>query len=219
MDNNLGIIFDLDGVITDTAEYHYQAWQWLADREGLNFNRHINEQLRGVSRRRSLEIILDGSCMEEKHLLQCMEDKNNRYKRLLENITKKDILQGMEELLKEIRKTGWKISLASASRNARSILEKLEIIDLFDALSDGYSVARPKPAPDVFIHAAGQLRLPVSQCIVVEDAEAGVKAALDGGMKTVGIGPENRVGAAHIRYDHPGEIAIEDLNNLFRSLK
>ncbi|MBB6480984.1 beta-phosphoglucomutase [Spirochaeta isovalerica] len=210
----LGIIFDLDGVITDTAEFHYKAWQWLADREGLSFDRTVNEQLRGVSRRKSLEIILKGSNMEEERILRCMDDKNAYYQTLLEGISRQDILPGVEDLLKGIRRRGWKISLASASRNARFILEKLELISFFDGLSDGYSVVRPKPAPDVFIHAAGQLGLPVTQCIVVEDAEAGVKAALEGGMKTVGIGPENRVGAAHIRYDEPGLIALDDLQSL-----
>lgn len=210
----LGIIFDLDGVITDTAEFHYKAWQWLADREGLSFDRTVNEQLRGVSRRKSLEIILKGSNMEEERILRCMDDKNAYYQTLLEGISRQDILPGVEDLLKGIRRRGWKISLASASRNARFILEKLELISFFDGLSDGYSVVRPKPAPDVFIHAAGQLGLPVTQCIVVEDAEAGVKAALEGGMKTVGIGPENRVGGAHIRYDEPGLIALDDLQSL-----
>jgi beta-phosphoglucomutase len=215
LDNNiLGIIFDLDGVITDTAEFHYKAWQWLADREGLAFDRQVNEKLRGVSRRKSLEIILNGASIEEEHLLQCMTDKNTYYQKLLQEISHKDILAGVEDLLKGIRERGWKISLASASRNARFILEKLELLSYFDGLSDGYSVVRPKPAPDVFVHAAGQLRLPVSQCIVVEDAQAGVNAALEGGMKAVGIGPEERVGAAHIRYNEPGEIRLDDLEKL-----
>lgn len=210
----LGIIFDLDGVITDTAEYHYRAWQWLADREGLQFDRQVNEKLRGVSRRKSLEIILDGTPMDEGHILQYMADKNRYYQELLQEISHKDILPGVEALLKGIRDKGWKISLASASRNARFILEKLELLSYFDALSDGHSVVRPKPAPDVFVHAAGQLGLPVSQCIVVEDAEAGVKAALEGGMKAVGIGPVERVGAADIRYNEPGEITLNDLRKL-----
>lgn len=209
-----GIIFDLDGVITDTAEYHYRAWQWLADSKGLHFNRELNEQLRGVSRRKSLDIILAGKVLEEAEILECMESKNRYYRDLLQNIGPDDILPGVPQLLEAIKAKGWKISLASASRNARFILEKLKLIHYFDALSDGHSVSRAKPEPDVFIHAAGQLGLPVSRCIVVEDAEAGVKGGLEGGMKTVGIGPESRVGAAHIRFGNPGDISIGDLENL-----
>ncbi len=213
--NQIGVIFDLDGVITDTAEYHYQAWQWLADREGLQFDREVNEKLRGVSRRASLEIILDGQSVDESDMERMMQEKNDHYVDLLHKINEKDILPGVVDLLDGIQSQHWKIALASASKNARFILEKLDLLAYFDGIGDGYSVKRSKPEPDVFIHAAGQISLPISQCVVVEDAEAGVAAALTGGFKTIGIGDQARVRRAHIIYPEPGDIQIEAIKSLF----
>lgn len=213
--NQIGVIFDLDGVITDTAEYHYQAWQWLADREGLQFDREINEKLRGVSRRASLEIILDGQSVDDSDMERMMQEKNDHYVDLLHKINEKDILPGVVDLLDGIQSQHWKIALASASKNARFILEKLDLLAYFDGIGDGYSVKRSKPEPDVFIHAAGQISLPISQCVVVEDAEAGVAAALSGGFKTIGIGAQERVGRANIIYPAPGDIQVEAIKSLF----
>lgn len=204
-------IFDLDGVITDTAELHYQAWQMMADGEGYVFNREINEKLRGVSRRASLEIILDGQVIPEAKIEALMAKKNDDYKQLLESISEKDILAGVEDLLKDLKSRGIKIALASASKNARPILTKLGILDLFDAIGDGNSVIRAKPEPDVFIHAAGQVGVDVENALVVEDAEAGVKGALACGMKTIGIGPRSRVGQADFIYDRPGAINLVEI--------
>lgn len=210
-------IFDLDGVITDTAELHYKAWQKMADEEGYFFNREVNERLRGVSRRASLEIILDGKVIPEEKMLALMEKKNNDYKTLLETITSDDILPGMYDLLIELRARGIKIALASASRNAVPILRKLGIYDMFDAIGDGNSVVRAKPEPDVFVHAAGQLRIAVEDCLVVEDAEAGVKGAVDCGMMSIGIGPDERVGAADIVYPEPGDINLESVIDYYKA--
>lgn len=204
-------IFDLDGVITDTAELHYQAWQKMADEEGYFFNREVNEKLRGVSRRASLEIILDGKVIEESKMEELMKKKNDDYKVLLETITEKDILEGVKDLLDDLKSRGIKIALASASRNARPILTKLGILDLFDAIGDGNSVMRAKPEPDVFIHAAGQVRVDVENCLVVEDAEAGVKGAVVCGMKSIGIGPKSRVGQADYVYAKPGDINLVEV--------
>lgn len=204
-------IFDLDGVITDTAELHYKAWQQMADQEGYTFNREINEKLRGVSRRASLEIILDGINISEEKMEFLMAKKNDDYKILLETLSKKDILPGVEKLLGDLKKRGIKISLASASKNAVPILTKLGIIDLFDAIGDGNSVIRAKPEPDVFIHAAGQLKIPVKNCLVVEDAEAGVRGAINCGMRTIGIGPKSRVGKAEFVYDKPADINLDEI--------
>ena len=189
-------IFDLDGVITDTAELHYQAWQRMADEEGYYFDREINEQLRGVSRRASLEIILNGREISEEKIADLMERKNNYYVELLSTITAEDVLPGIEQFLLELNARGIKVALASASKNARPILHRLGLTPLFDAIGDGWSVNRSKPAPDVFIHAAGQVGVNADECIVVEDAEAGVDAAKEAGMKVVGIGPKERVGHA-----------------------
>lgn len=204
-------IFDLDGVITDTAELHYKAWQKMADDEGYFFNREINEQLRGVSRRASLNIILDGQEITEEKAEYLMKKKNDDYKELLETITQADILPGVEKLLSDLKEREIKIALASASRNAVPILRKLGIFDLFDAIGDGHCVVRAKPEPDVFIHAAGQLGIYVANCLVVEDAKAGVRGAVACGMKSVGIGPVDRVGEADYVYDKPGQIDLTEV--------
>ncbi|MGL4448976.1 MAG: beta-phosphoglucomutase [Shewanella sp.] len=190
-------IFDLDGVITDTAELHYQAWLKMSNEEGYYFDREINEQLRGVSRRASLNIILAGQAISDDKADELMTRKNGYYLQLLETLSPSDVLPGMHNLLLELNARGIKVALASASKNARPILHKLGLMPLFDAIGDGWSVARSKPAPDVFIHAAGQVGINVHDCIVVEDAEAGIEAAKAAGMQVVGIGPMQRIGAAH----------------------
>lgn len=189
-------IFDLDGVITDTATLHYQAWKRLADEEGYTFNIEINEQLRGVSRRASLDIILAGDMRSEDDIAEMMLRKNNYYVALLDSISAKDILPGIENFLLELNARQIKVVLASASKNARAILHRLGLMPLFDAIGDGWSVSRSKPAPDVFIHAAGQVGVNLIDCVVVEDAKAGVDAAKEAGMKVIGIGPIERVGHA-----------------------
>ena len=153
-------IFDLDGVITDTAEYHYRAWQRLADEEGFPFDRTVNEQLRGISRRASLDIILAGRSLPEDQILGLMARKNQYYVDMLEQVSPADLLPGALELLHEARAAGIQTALGSASRNAWTVIERLGIADLFDAISDGASVERTKPAPDLFLHAAAQLGAP-----------------------------------------------------------
>lgn len=192
-----GVIFDLDGVLTDTAEYHYQGWQRLADEEGLPFDRKVNEQLRGVSRRRSLEIILGGRQVSPERFEEMMERKNRYYQELLEGMSPNDILPGALNLLHELRAANIKVAIASASKNARTVIERLNLTNLADALADGYSVERTKPAPDLFLYAAQELGIPPAQCVVVEDATAGIDAALLAGMWAVGLGPIERVGHAH----------------------
>jgi kojibiose phosphorylase len=194
----LGAIFDLDGVLTDTSEFHYQGWKRLANEEGLPFDRQANESLRGVSRRESLRLLLKERQIPEQMQLEMMERKNRYYQDSISSLTPANLLPGARELLEELRAAGVKIAIGSASKNAREVIQRLEIADFVDAISDGYSVERPKPAPDLFIHAAGQLNVPAEHCIVFEDAEAGVIAALAGGMWVAGIGPPERVGAAHV---------------------
>ena len=191
-----GVIFDLDGVITDTAEYHYLAWKRLADEQGIPFNRVDNEALRGVSRRESLNLMLKGRQIPESQAQAWMERKNDYYREMLSQITPADVLPGALPLLRELRQSGIKIAIASASKNARDVLNSLGLIDSIDVLCDGYSVSEPKPAPDLFLFATQQLGLPPSVCVVVEDAEAGVEAALSAGMRCIGLGPPARVGKA-----------------------
>lgn len=191
-----GFIFDLDGVLTDTAEHHYRAWKRLADEEGIPFTRDDNEALRGIPRRESLMLILKGRNYSEEKIREMMERKNNYYLEFIREISPTDLLPGARELLEEIRRAGLRSALGSASRNAREVIQRLGIADLFDAISDGNSVEQQKPAPDLFLHAASQLNLKPGECIVVEDAAAGIEAARAGGFHTLGLGPRARVGAA-----------------------
>jgi beta-phosphoglucomutase len=192
-----GFIFDLDGVITDTAEYHYRSWQRLADELGIPFSREENDALRGVARRRSLELVLKDRVLPEDEIQRLMTLKNDYYRAYLSEITPEALLPGVAEFLDATRAAGIRIGLASASKNARDVLEKLGIIDLFDALGDGHSVVHAKPAPDLFLWVAGRLDLNPAECVVFEDAESGVEAALSGGFNVVGLGPRQRVGKAH----------------------
>lgn len=194
---NIGLIFDLDGVIIDTAEYHYLAWKQFADEEAFPFNRDDNEALRGVSRRESLRRLLNGREVEEALAQEWMTRKNNYYLEYLTKITPDDILPGVHDFLQSAHDLGYRIGLASASRNAKAVIERLEVAHLFDVLGDGHAVMNTKPAVDLFVWVAGGLGVPAERCIVFEDAEAGVQAALDAGMLCVGIGPEDRVGKAH----------------------
>ena len=204
-------IFDLDGVITDTAEYHYKSWQSLADEEDLFFNREVNEKLRGVSRMASLEIILDGKEVDEDTKKEWTDRKNKYYQKYLEEITKENILDDMEAKLERLKNEGYKIAVGSSSRNARKVLKQLKIYDMFDAISDGNSVENAKPAPDLFLHTAKNLGLEPEECVVLEDAESGVEAALAANMKAVGVGPESRVGKAHLVYAKVEDIDFDEI--------
>ena len=204
-------IFDLDGVLTDTAEYHYRAWKRLADEEGLPFTRADNEHLRGVSRRESLMLILKGRAYSEAKIQEMMERKNSYYLDFIQEISPRDLLPGARELLEEIRAAGLKSALGSASKNAGEVLDRLGIRSLLDAISDGYSVERQKPAPDLFLHAARQLGLPASACVVVEDAAAGIAAAQAGGFRSIGLGPRERVGAANVVFPSLTNLQLADL--------
>ena len=186
-------IFDLDGVLTDTSEYHYEAWKHLADDLGIPFTREENDQhLRGVSRRDSLMYIIRGRHYSEDQIQEMMDRKNGYYVEMIKKMTPNDLVPGGRELLQEIRQTGIKIAIASSSKNARTVLDRLDINALPDAVADGYAVSNSKPAPDIFVFAAGLLNTPTSQCLVLEDAEAGVEAAKKGGMLAIGIGPQDR---------------------------
>lgn len=204
-------IFDLDGVITDTAEFHYKAWKRLADEEGIPFNRETNENLRGVSRRKSLEIILNGREVSEESIEEMMARKNGYYQDFIEKITPDAMLPGAKDILEELKDKGYKLAVASASKNAKPVLENLNIADMFDTISDGYSVKNTKPAPDLFIHTAEKIGVEPVMCAVFEDAEAGIEAALAAGMTAIGIGPEERVGKAHYRYDEVKDVNLEEI--------
>ncbi len=204
-------IFDLDGVLTDTAEYHYLAWKRLCEEEGLYFHRQINEKLRGVSRRKSLEIILGERKVHEKTMEEMMARKNRYYQQSIKKISKEDLLPGAEDILRQLKNKHIKLALGSSSKNARPVIARLEIEDYFDVVADGNSVERSKPAPDLFLYAAEKLGVSPSCCAVVEDAEAGIEAALTAGMLAVGIGPPDRVGKSHIYYPRISDLRIDDI--------
>jgi beta-phosphoglucomutase len=193
-----GLIFDLDGVITDTAELHYRAWQRLADEEGFAFDRRANDALRGISRRESLRLVLGGRHVSEARANELMDRKNAYYLEFLKTLTPRDVLPGSIEFIDAARQRGLSIALASASKNAREVLDRLAIADHFDVICDGYTPGAPKPAPDLFLAAASGIGLPPDACVVFEDAAEGIAAAHAAGMAAVGIGPAERVGAAEI---------------------
>ena len=193
-----GFIFDLDGVLTDTAEFHYRAWQKLADEEHLPFDRQANEALRGVARRKSLMLIVGDRRYSEAQIQEMMERKNRYYVASIQTITPQNLLPGAIALLDELRQAGMKIAIGSASKNAKTVIEKLGLAKHVDAIADGYSVDKPKPAPDIFLYAATQLGLAPAHCVVVEDAPVGVAAAIAAGMGSIGIGSPSRVGAANL---------------------
>ncbi len=184
--------------LTDTAEFHYRGWKQLADDEGIPFNREDNEALRGISRRESLNLLLKGRAITEEQAEAWMERKNNYYRAMLLQMTPDDLLPGALHLLGQLREAGVKIAIASASKNAPDVVARLNLASAIDVLCDGHSVDQPKPAPDLFLYAAQQLDIPPEACVVVEDAEAGVDAAIAAGMRSIGLGPQERVGHADL---------------------
>ena len=194
-----GIIFDLDGVLVFTDKLHYQAWKQMADKMEIYFDEEINNRLRGVSRMESLEIILENYHGEpltniQKEILAT--EKNELYKVLLTSMTRKDVSDEVRETLMELKRRGYKLSLGSSSKNAKYILERVELLDMFDAISDGNNITKSKPDPEVFLKGAEYLNLMPKECLVVEDAEAGVDAGIAGGMKVAAIGDAVTCGKA-----------------------
>jgi beta-phosphoglucomutase len=187
------ILFDLDGVLTDTSEYHYLAWKRLADEEGIPFTRQENdEHLRGVGRRDSLMYILRGRNVSEEQIQEMMDRKNRYYVQMIASMSPKDLVAGGRDLLQGIRDAGIKVAIASSSKNCRTVLERLDIMSYLDGIADGNSVVNSKPAPDLFIYAAGLVQVPTPACLGVEDADAGIEAIKTAGMQALGIGPQER---------------------------
>jgi len=185
-----GCIFDLDGVVVDTAKYHYQAWRRLANELGFEFDESHNERLKGVSRMRSLEILLEvgGLSFSQEKMEQLAARKNEWYVEYISRMTPNEILPGSKELLEELRTKGVKLALGSASKNTPLIMDRIGLKDHFDAIIDGNVISIAKPAPDIFLAASKAIGVEPPRCIVFEDAEAGVEAAINAGMRVVGIG-------------------------------
>ncbi|HOY04141.1 MAG TPA: beta-phosphoglucomutase [Saprospiraceae bacterium] len=185
-----GFIFNLDGVIVDTAKYHYIAWRRLADEMGVDFPIEQHEQLRSLSRMESLEKILEwgGLYMTEAEKLHWADVKNNWYQALVANMTPDEVFPGVLSFLDEVRRSGGKTALSSASRNARTVLKSTHLEPYFDVILDGSAARKSKPHPECFLLAATALNMAPSECIVFDDAVLGVQAALNGGFHIIGIG-------------------------------
>lgn len=191
-------IFDLDGVIVDTAVYHYRAWKRLANELGFDFTEEDNEKLKGISRVQSLELILGWGGVDKTpaEKLELATRKNTWYVEMIQEMTPEEILPGAKEFLEEVKAAGLKSALGSASKNSGLILERTGLLPLFDVIVDGNVVSASKPDPEVFLKGAEALQVPPQQCVVFEDAVAGVEAARAGGMKVVGIGSPDVLGNA-----------------------
>jgi len=201
--NFKAFIFDLDGVIVDTAKYHYLAWRRLAEELGFEFTEEHNERLKGVSRVRSLEILLEigNKTLTKEEMTSYATKKNEWYVDYIIKMTPEEILPGAIELLKYLKENGLGVALASASKNAPLILERLNITEYFDAIVDGNRVSKTKPDPEVFLKAAKELNASISECIVFEDAVAGVEAAKNAEMYCVGIGNKTVLNKADMVID------------------
>jgi beta-phosphoglucomutase len=210
------LIFDLDGVIVDTAHYHYVAWQRLAKELGIEFTLQDNERLKGVSRMRSLEIILEigGITLSEEKKEELATKKNSWFVDYIEDIKPNEIFPGVKEMLIQLREQGYKIALASSSKNAETVLRLLQVKNLFDTIVDGTMITHSKPDPEIFLLAANRLGIDPSQCVVFEDAEAGVEAALAAGMKCVGIGSVDQLGKANAIVKTTADFKIDQLDSL-----
>lgn len=209
-------IFDLDGVIVDTAKYHFLAWKKLADSIGVEFTELQNEQLKGVSRIKSLEKILawGNRSLSETEFNRLMTKKNKEYLTYIDRMSAKEILPDVTQTLDFLRDANQYIALGSASKNAQMILEKVALLDKFDVIIDGNAVVKGKPDPEVFLKAAQQLNVQPEHCIVFEDAVAGIQAANTAGMVSIGIGEKNILHEADYVFKDFTEIDRDFLNEL-----
>ncbi len=211
------VLFDLDGVIVDTAKYHYIAWKGLADRLGIFFDEAINERLKGVSRMASLDIILERSekaySADEKEALAT--EKNDAYVVMVKKITPAEILPGVVNFLQELREAGIKSSVCSASKSAGMIIDLLDLNPFFDEVLGGSDITRPKPDPEIFEMARDRLGLISSECLVVEDAFAGIVAAKRAGMKALGMGEESILTNADIVFHDMTYFNLHDVHLFF----
>ncbi|WP_427814458.1 beta-phosphoglucomutase [Enterococcus sp. 22-H-5-01] len=193
-----GVLFDLDGVITDTAEYHYLAWKKLADKLDISIDRQFNEQLKGVSREDSLKLILAhgnrSNDFTEAEFQALAKEKNDNYVEMIQSVSPTDVYPGILELLKDLKKADIKISLASASKNGPFLLEQMALSSYFDGIADPAEIAQGKPAPDIFLLAAKIVGLDAAECIGIEDAQAGIAAIKASGAQPIGVGDVKHLG-------------------------
>ncbi len=210
-----GLLFDLDGVIVDTAKYHYIAWKELADELGISFTKEDNERLKGVSRMRSFEIILEigNREMDKKEKERYCDKKNKIYLEYIRKMREDEILPGVREFLKSASEKGYKTALGSASKNAKLILSRLNLENYLDVIIDGTKVSKAKPNPEVFDKGAQALGLIPEDCIVFEDAAEGIRAAHAAGMKAVGIGTKEVLPEADYHLQGFARTSVEEIEN------
>jgi len=214
-------IFDLDGVIVDTAVYHFLAWKRLADQLGIPFTKENNERLKGVSRMASLEIILEigGRKLNDNRKQEYATLKNNWYIDYISKMTSDEILPGSLRFINELRDVNVRVAIGSASKNTPLILKQVGILELFDAVADGNNVRNAKPDPEVFYKAASMLGIKPENCVVFEDAIAGVQAALNAGMMCIGVGSANILTKAHFVVSGLNEMNIEKLLTIEKDIR
>ncbi len=212
-------LFDLDGVLTNTARYHFLAWKQLCSRLGLNFYQEDNHRLLGVSRLRSLEIILElngcASKYDEKQKALLADEKNKTYVSMIKKITPDDLLPGVSEFLMQARSINIRLAVASASRNARSVLERLQILDNFDYVADAANITHPKPHPEIFLDCSRALEINPLYCIGFEDAQAGIEAIHSAGMFSVGIGVSVTSVAPDLALNSTNQLSYKSLSNSY----
>jgi beta-phosphoglucomutase len=204
------LILDLDGVVTDTAAHHETAWRAMLEAHGIPFHHAAYERTRGRSRADSLRELLGDHEVDATTFDAMLAEKNARYLEALEELSLRDVLPGVIDLLLAAEARRWKVAIGSSSRNAAMVLDRIGVTDLFDAIADGAAGA-PKPAPDIFLAAAGMIGVEPSACVVIEDATSGVDAAIAAGMRVIGVGPADRVGHAHVRVDATRDLVLDTL--------
>lgn len=211
-----GCIFDLDGVIVDTAKYHYLAWKRLANELGFEFSEEQNERLKGVSRMKSLEILLEIGKLNfnDEEKIQLAEKKNNWYIEYISNMSSDEILPGAKEFLQIVRNNGIKTALGSVSKNSMTILNNLNLAQYFDAIIDGNKVTHAKPNPEVFLLGAREIGVREQDCVVFEDAVSGIEAAINAGMYSIGIGSKKVLNKANIVINSLADMRMEMLDLL-----
>ncbi|MGB5171925.1 MAG: beta-phosphoglucomutase [Eudoraea sp.] len=219
--NKTGFIFDLDGVIVDTAKYHYLAWKNLADELGIEFTIEDNENFKGVSRRRCLEILLEmgGISVSKEQFEAWLVEKNEDYLQYILKMDENEILPDVKRILNYLKEQKIPMALGSASKNAIPILEKVSLLRYFDAIVDGNSVTKAKPDPEVFLIAAAKLGVDPLGCVVFEDAVAGIEAANSAKMLSIGIGDSEVLSESKFSFEDFTKIDIDFLNRLVLSLQ
>jgi beta-phosphoglucomutase len=213
------VLFDLDGVVTDSAKYHYLAWKSLADELKIPFDERFNENLKGVSRMDSLELILENGGMQNaftQHEKEMLADKKNeQYKLLIQNITFKDTLPGIPEFLKDLKDNEIKTAIASVSKNAFTIIDRLQLNDYFNHIMDASEVKNAKPFPDIFLAAAEKVGAAPCECVGIEDAKAGIESIKRAGMRAIGVGTPDQMTEADLRLNSTAELNLNLILNTF----